>query len=372
MLPLLSKEERDLFLQEVKSIYHAIAAYLKTNLPLNNQLLRDLHVLDSSLHSDPTGADTIVRIGRWIPGLLSTYEIDLLNDEWLWYALENIDDSWIIKRQYCDLDGKECLEYQKIDFYWNNVLPILRTNGQPKYPTMGKLIKSECLLEPDIDDGTVSPNRLIFWYFVASNVSRISWNFEPDWIKLRDAAVTWITSWPVVHFWTVFRRFNFFSIHLCRYQPLFLFELSTNQSRLCMQRFGSLSAMPAPQTALDEATFIVTCYLQFSARQRSIFPKFSPVIELDETYRRHYLLFLSTLKKFENLIRSQFLHLIDWLGRYFTICYETKYSLATILPDSIRAWNSTLVSVFTNGFLYIRLKDTVVYFEKPHGQAFFK
>lgn len=64
MLPLLSKEERDLFLRKVKSIYHAITAYIKTNVPWNNQLLCDVHILDSPLPSDPTGADIIIKIGR--------------------------------------------------------------------------------------------------------------------------------------------------------------------------------------------------------------------------------------------------------------------------------------------------------------------
>jgi len=141
-LSLLSKEERELFIQHVKTIYHAIAAYLKLNLPLNNSFLRDVQILDSSRRSDPCGTDAIVRIGRSVPGLLSSDEIDFLRDEWLLYSLETIDESWIIKRSYRDSDGKERLEYQRIDFYWHNVLSILRNNGQLKYPTMAKLIKN--------------------------------------------------------------------------------------------------------------------------------------------------------------------------------------------------------------------------------------
>jgi hypothetical protein len=89
----LSKDERELFFQNVKVIYHAIAAYLKLNLPLNNSFLRDLQVLDSSYSSRQGANDAIVRIGRSVPGVLSSNEIDLLRDEWLSYSLENIDEA---------------------------------------------------------------------------------------------------------------------------------------------------------------------------------------------------------------------------------------------------------------------------------------
>lgn len=92
----LSKEERESFLQDVRNIYQSIASYLKSNLPLNNSFLRDVRILGVSHRSDPEGSDAIVRIGRYIPGLLSSSEIDLISDEWLMYSVEVIDDSWII------------------------------------------------------------------------------------------------------------------------------------------------------------------------------------------------------------------------------------------------------------------------------------
>jgi hypothetical protein len=109
---------------------------------LNNSFLCDLKILGVSHRSDPQGSDAIVRIGRYIPGLLSVNEIDLLSDEWLMYSIETIDDSWIVKRKYNDVDGKEHVEYHEIDFYWNKVLSMVRSNGYPKYPTLSKLIKN--------------------------------------------------------------------------------------------------------------------------------------------------------------------------------------------------------------------------------------
>ena len=146
MLSLLTKDERDHFLQHVKTIYHSIAQYLKSNLPLDNLFLRDLQILDHRRRSDPEGADAIVRVGRSVPGLLSSNEIDVLRDEWLIYSLENIDESWIIKRKYQNINGKQQVEFQRIDFYWNHILSILRTNGQLKYNIMAKLIKNVLII----------------------------------------------------------------------------------------------------------------------------------------------------------------------------------------------------------------------------------
>ena len=142
----LSKEERESFLQDVRNIYQSIASYLKSNLPLNSSFLRDVRILGVSHRSDPEGSDAIVRIGRYIPGLLSSSEIDLLSDEWLMYSIEVIDDSWIIKRKYNDPEGKEHVEYHGIDFYWNKVLSIVRSSGHPKYGTLSKLIKNVLII----------------------------------------------------------------------------------------------------------------------------------------------------------------------------------------------------------------------------------
>lgn len=142
----LSKEERESFLQDVRNIYQSIASYLKSSLPLNNLFLRGVKILGVSHRSDPEGSDAIVRIGRYIPGLLSSSEIDLLSDEWLMYSVEVIDDSWIIKRKYNDPEGMEHVEYHGIDFYWNKVLSIVRSSGHPKYATLSKLIKNVLII----------------------------------------------------------------------------------------------------------------------------------------------------------------------------------------------------------------------------------
>ncbi|CAF3357733.1 unnamed protein product [Rotaria sp. Silwood2] len=141
-LALLSKEEKETFFRDVRNIFQSIASYLKSNLPLNNLFLRDLKILGPSYRSDAQGIDTIIRIGRFIPGLLSSNEIDLLSDEWLMYSIEVIDDSWIIKRKYNGLDGQEYIEHHEVDYYWNKVLSIVQINGYPKYPILSKLVKN--------------------------------------------------------------------------------------------------------------------------------------------------------------------------------------------------------------------------------------
>jgi hypothetical protein len=142
----LSKEEKETFFRDVRNIFQSIALYLKSNLPLNNSFLRDMQIIGASHRTDPEGSDTIVRVGRLIPGLLSSNEIDLLSDEWMMYSIETIDDSWVIKGKYDDFEGKEHIEYHEIDYYWNKVLSIVRSNGYSKYPTLSKLIKNVLII----------------------------------------------------------------------------------------------------------------------------------------------------------------------------------------------------------------------------------
>ncbi len=46
------------------------------NLPLKNTFLKDLHVLDPVSGAEPNSADTMIRVARAIPKLLSNTEID--------------------------------------------------------------------------------------------------------------------------------------------------------------------------------------------------------------------------------------------------------------------------------------------------------
>lgn len=101
-----------------------------------------MQILGVTHRGDQEGSDTIVRIGRYIPGLLSANEIDLLANEWMMYSIETIDDSWIIKRKYDDWEGQERIEYHEIDYYWNKIFSIVQSNGYSKYPTLAKLIKN--------------------------------------------------------------------------------------------------------------------------------------------------------------------------------------------------------------------------------------
>nr|ACD54741.1 unknown [Adineta vaga] len=163
-LSFLSKDEKEIFFQDVGNIFHSIASYLKLNLPLNNSFLRDVNILMVSRRCDPEGNDAIVRIGRYIPGLLSSNEIDLLSDEWLMYSLQTIDDSWVIKRKFNDFEGIERIEYHEIDYYWNKILSIVQSNVYPKYPTLSKLIKNILIIShgnSDVERGFSINNNLV-------------------------------------------------------------------------------------------------------------------------------------------------------------------------------------------------------------------
>lgn len=160
----LSREEKEAFFRDVRNIYHAVASYFKLNLPLNNSFLRDLQILDPMNRNDSKGNDIIVRVGRHIPGLLSTTEIDLLVDEWLMYSIETIDDSWMIKRKQCDSEGQTHIEYQDVDYYWNKIFSIVRSNGYVKYPVLAKLIKNILIVShgnADVERGFSTNGNLI-------------------------------------------------------------------------------------------------------------------------------------------------------------------------------------------------------------------
>lgn len=151
----LTQKEREKFFQDIRTIYHAIAEYLKKNLPLKNSFLRDLQVLHPSYKSAQY-SDEVVRIARTVPGLLTDREIDYARDEWLNYSLENIDEKWYIKEKQEDNSGTDRVTYHRIDYYWNKVLSITTGDGRSKYPTLGKLIKNILIIphgNADIERG---------------------------------------------------------------------------------------------------------------------------------------------------------------------------------------------------------------------------
>ncbi|CAM4913675.1 unnamed protein product [Rotaria socialis] len=137
-----SASDRATFFHDVKSIYHAIADNLKKYLPLKNTFLKDLHVLDPASRTKQDSADTMIRVGRAIPKLLSNAEIDRIRYEFMMYAAETIDQSWYIKNKYHDSDDNNHTEYQQIDYYWNKTLSLTTSFGLPKYPTLSKVVKN--------------------------------------------------------------------------------------------------------------------------------------------------------------------------------------------------------------------------------------
>ncbi|CAF1116233.1 unnamed protein product [Rotaria sordida] len=163
-LNILTQQERETFFNDVRKIYHGIAQYFKLNLPLKNQFLRDIKILHHSLKG-VQNADQIIRVARTIPQLLTDREIDHLRDEWLTYSIETIDEKWIIKSVVKDSTGNDNITYQRIDFYWNNVLSITTTDGRPKYPTLSKLVKNILIIShgnADVERGfSINENIIV-------------------------------------------------------------------------------------------------------------------------------------------------------------------------------------------------------------------
>lgn len=145
LLGRLEPKEREVFFDDVKTVYHAIARYFQLNLPLKNTFLRDVRIIHP-LSQKVYDTDQIVRVARAVPNLLSNSEIDRLRDEWLSYALEDIDEEWFVKEKREISPGHEEVTYQRLDFYWNHVFFIRTNDGRIKYPTLSKLIKNILIL----------------------------------------------------------------------------------------------------------------------------------------------------------------------------------------------------------------------------------
>jgi hypothetical protein len=162
---MLTQQEREIFFDDVRKIYHGIAQYFKSNLPLDNKFLRDVQILHHSLRN-VQNSDQIVRIARAIPTLLTDNEIDRLRDEWLAYSIENIDEKWIIQKKEQDSFGNDHITYQRIDVYWNYVFSITTTSGRPKYPILSKLIRNVLTVShgnADVERGFSINQNIVSW-----------------------------------------------------------------------------------------------------------------------------------------------------------------------------------------------------------------
>lgn len=164
LLPELSAADRAAFFNDVKVIYHGIAEYLKTRLPLKNKFLRDVQILDPSLRMEPNSADQMIRVGKAIPRLLNDMEIDRIRGEWMMYTIEAIDENWYVKNRCQDSDGNIQIDHHRIDVYWNKVLSLTTNAGLPKYPTLAKIIKNVLIIShgnSDVERGFSTNEHIV-------------------------------------------------------------------------------------------------------------------------------------------------------------------------------------------------------------------
>ena len=82
---------------------------------MKNAFLKDLHVLDPVSRTEPDAADTMIRVAKAVPKLLSDVEIDRIRYEYIMCTAENIDESWHIKNNYQDSDNDNCND-KKMEF----------------------------------------------------------------------------------------------------------------------------------------------------------------------------------------------------------------------------------------------------------------
>ena len=137
----LAQQEGEVLFEDVRKIYHAVAQYFKTNLPLKNLFLHEVPVLHSSFQSVQY-TDEITRIAKAAPALLNDTEVDQVRDDCLNSSLEDINEIWIIESKSDDGSKIGKIIYRRIDYCWNRVLSIKTADGRLKFSTLFKLIKN--------------------------------------------------------------------------------------------------------------------------------------------------------------------------------------------------------------------------------------
>lgn len=113
----------------IRSFLTASVAYLLSRLPLANEVLSDVRILNPSMRTDPSSVVILTRIANKICPL----RCDTILDEWKVYQQ---DTSFL-----ADTSASKSHK-QQIDHYWRDVFSVKTSFDKPKYEALQGLIKS--------------------------------------------------------------------------------------------------------------------------------------------------------------------------------------------------------------------------------------
>ena len=153
-MKLIKVEQHNGLLLEMRNFFICCAEYLQQNLPLDNGLLRAVQCLSPSEQTKSESEGRIKRLGQKMSQSIADGELSSVAEEWKLYALDNTP----------------AVEFKnhEVDRYWSNVLDRKNALGQPKYFTLGKVVRAALALSHVNSDAersylvnkrTVTPER---------------------------------------------------------------------------------------------------------------------------------------------------------------------------------------------------------------------
>lgn len=148
----MSKDEIRQVFVELRRFYVTISRELIRNLPLENEIVRDLKFLIPSMRRNSSSRLKMLKSAGRVAQFNSPEQIDLLKAEWKIYRRENVCE------EFC-----EKLE-NSIDDYWRLIFSLKDVEGREKFVVLSKLVK--CLLALSHGNGDVergfSENSFLF------------------------------------------------------------------------------------------------------------------------------------------------------------------------------------------------------------------
>jgi hypothetical protein len=125
---------KKLFMCDVRKFMRKISDKLRRTIPLDNSLLRDLAFLHPLARAHEKGADTVTRVARKVPHVISDANMDKVIAQYKCYQQDAaINDSWYIEDKGMDAGGNPFVKWRRLDVYWAKVFTMTDDLGQPKY-----------------------------------------------------------------------------------------------------------------------------------------------------------------------------------------------------------------------------------------------
>ena len=117
------------FLTDARKFLITVASSLREKGPLDNPILANLQFLRPSARTEAEAITGLKTLAEHMPQVISSSDIEKLEEEWKVYEADDIEESTDIL-------------LQGIDGYWAGILKRENETGEPKYPLLSTLVKA--------------------------------------------------------------------------------------------------------------------------------------------------------------------------------------------------------------------------------------